>query len=163
MNNQLRLVILVGAIAAGRALAADPPGINDLPDMKEGLWESSTMIPGAMNKPMHTTMCTSNAVNRKMYVDSHKDANNACKQIHTDRQGSVITQDVECNFGGKVSRSKSVTTLTGNTAIHVEMHKADNTLESVIDMKWAGACPAGMKLGDVTGPDGKVMMNAMTP
>ncbi len=131
--------------------------------MKEGLWDSTTMMPGVMAKPMHTTMCTSNAVNRKMYEDSHKDGISSCKQLQSDRQGSVITQEVECTFSGKVTRSKSVTTLSGNTGIHVEMRKADNSVESVIDMKWVGACPAGMKLGDVTGPDGKVMMNAMTP
>jgi hypothetical protein len=163
MNEKLRLGLLVGAIAAGRALAAEQPGINDIPDMKEGLWASSTMMPGSMDKPMHTTMCTSNAVSRKMYEDTHKNATSPCKQIHSERQGPVTTQEMECNFSGKVTRSKSVTTVTGNTAIHVETRKADNTVESVIDMKWVGACPAGMKLGDVTGPDGKVMMNAMTP
>jgi hypothetical protein len=163
MTNKMRLGLFVGAIAAGCALGADQPGINDLPDMKEGLWESSTMMPGTMDKPMHTTMCTSNAVSRKMYEDSHKNANRPCKGIHYERQGSVITEEIECNFSGKVTRSKSVTTLTGNTAMHLETRKADNTVESVIDMKWVGACPAGMKLGDVTGPDGKVMMNAMSP
>jgi Protein of unknown function (DUF3617) len=163
MNKKLQLGVLVGVIAAACALAADPPGIKDLPDMKEGLWDSTTMMPGVMPKPMHTTMCTSNAVSRKMYEDSHKDGTNSCKQLQSDRQGSVITQEIECTINGKVTRSKSVTTLSGNTGIHVEMHKADNSVESVIDMKWVGACPAGMKLGDVTGPDGKVMMNAMTP
>jgi hypothetical protein len=163
MNRKMRLGFLVGAIAAGCALAADQPGIKDLPDMKEGLWESSTMMPGAMDKPMHSTMCTSNAVNRKMYEDNHKSANRSCKEIHSERQGAVITEEIECNFNGKVTRSRSITTLTGNTAMHLETRKADNTVESVIDMKWVGACPAGMKLGDVTGPDGKVMMNAMTP
>lgn len=163
MNRKIRLGLLVGTIAAGCALGADQPGIKDLPDMKAGLWESSTMMPGAMDKPIHTTMCTSNAVNKKMYEDSHNSATHPCKEIHSERQGSVITEETECNFNGKVTRSKSITTLTGNTAIHLEMHKADNTVESVIDMKWVGACPANMKLGDVTGPDGKVMMNAMTP
>jgi len=163
MNMTMRLGLLVGVIAAGCALGADQPGIKDIPDMKEGLWESSTMMPGAMDKPMHTTMCTSNVVNRKMYEDSHKSANSSCKEIHSERQGSVITQEIECNFSGKVTRSKSITTLTGNTAMHLETRKADNTVESVIDMKWVDACPAGMKLGDVTGPDGKVMMNAMSP
>jgi Protein of unknown function (DUF3617) len=163
MNKKLRLGLLVGAIAAGCALGADQPGIKDLPDMKEGLWESNTMMPGTMPKPMRTTMCTSNAVNRKMYEDTHKNPNSPCKAVHLDRQGSVITEEIECNFSGKVTRSKSITTLTGNTAMHLETRKADNTVESVIDMKWVGACPAGMKLGDVTGPDGKVMMNAMTP
>jgi hypothetical protein len=163
MNQKIRLGLLVGAIAAGCALAADPPGINDIPDMKPGLWESSTMMPASMAKPMRTTMCTSNTVNRKMYEDTHKSANRPCKDIHTERQGSVITQEIECNFSGKVTRSKSITTLTGNTGIHLETRKADNTVESVVDMKWTGACPVGMKLGDVTGPDGKVMMNVMTP
>ncbi|MGA2189220.1 MAG: DUF3617 family protein [Steroidobacteraceae bacterium] len=163
MNKKLRLGLLVGTIAAGFALAEDQPGIKDLPDVKEGLWESSTMMPGAMDKPMRTTMCTSNAVNRKMYEDSHKNTNSLCKEVHSERHGAVITQEIECNFGGKVTRSTSVTTLTGNTGMKIEMRKADNTVESLIEMKWVGACPAGMKLGDVTGPDGKVMMNALTP
>jgi hypothetical protein len=163
MKKKMRLGFLVGAIAAGCALAADQPGINDLPDVKEGLWASSTMMAGSMDKPMHTTMCTSNAVSRKMYEDSHKNVDHPCKQIHSERHGSVITQEIECNFSGKVTRSTSVTTLMGNTGMRFETRKADNTVESVIEMKWVGACPAGMKLGDVTGPDGKVMYNAMTP
>ena len=163
MNEKMRVGLLVSAIAAGCAMGADQPGINDIPDVKEGLWESSTMMLGVMDKPMHTTMCTSNAVNRKMYEDSHKNGESLCKQVHSERQGSVITQEVECNFSGKVTRSKSVTTLTGNIAMKIETRKADNSVESVIEMKWVGACPASMKLGDVTGPDGKVMMNVMTP
>jgi hypothetical protein len=163
MTKSMRLGLLVGALAAACAVGADQPGINDLPDVKEGLWESSTMMPGTMDKPMHTTMCTSNAVSRKMYEDSHNSANSVCKQIHSERTGSVITQETECNFSGKVTRSRSVTTLTGNTGMKIETRKADNSIESVIEMKWVGVCPAGMKLGDVTGPDGKVIMNAMAP
>lgn len=163
MNNGRRLGILLGTIAAGWALGADQPGINDLPDIREGLWESSTMMHGSMDKPMHTTMCTSNAVNRKMYEDTHKNPNRACKEIHLERHGSVITEDIECNFSGKVTHSKTITTLTGNTAMRLETRKDDGTVETVIDMKWVGACPAGMKQGDVTGPDGKVMMNALAP
>jgi Protein of unknown function (DUF3617) len=163
MKKELRLALLVGVIASGCALGADQPGVKDMPDVKEGLWESSTMMPGSMDKPMRTTMCTSNAVNRKIYEDSHKSASSLCKEIHSERQGSVITQETECNFSGKVTRSKSVTTLTGNTRIQLETRKADNTVESAIDMKWVGACPAGMKLGDVTGPDGKVLTNVMSP
>jgi hypothetical protein len=95
MSKKVRLGLLAGAIAAGCALGADQPGIKDLPDMKEGLWESSTMMPGAMDKPMHTSMCTSNAVSRKMYEDSHKSGTSPCKQIHSEHQGSVITQEME--------------------------------------------------------------------
>ena len=162
MAGKWQFGIIVGATAWGLALAGDLPGIKDLPDVKEGLWESSTLIYGAMDKPMRSTMCNSNAVSRKMYEDTHRNANTRCKEIHTERNGSVITTESECNIDGKVTRSKSVTTLTGNTGMHLELRKADNSLETVIEMKWVGACPAGMKLGDVTGPDGKVIFNAMT-
>jgi hypothetical protein len=46
--------------------------------------------------------------------------------------------------------------------MRLEPRKADSPVESVIDMKWLGAC-RGMKSGDITGPDGKVMVNGMTP
>jgi hypothetical protein len=153
--------ILAGVMACGLACAADLSDIKDLPDVKEGLWVSSTMMPGTMDKPMRTTMCNSNEVSKKMYEDTHGKANAVCKAIHKDRNGSVITTETECNFNGKVTRSKLIMTLTGNTGIHLEVHKADNSIESVVDSKWAGSCPSGMKLGDVTGPDGKVMFNAM--
>jgi hypothetical protein len=163
MSKNWQTAILIGAAALGFAHAGDLAGIKDLPDVKEGLWESSTMMPGAMDKPVRSTMCNSNAVSRKMFEDTHRSADRPCKEIRTERSGSVITSETECNFNGTVTRSKAVTKLTGNTGIHLEVYKADNTIESVIDMKWVGACPAGMKLGDVTGPDGKVMFNAMAP
>lgn len=159
MNKKMGLSLFVGSIAVSCTLAADQPGVNDIPDVKEGLWESSTTMYGATDKPMHTTMCTSNAVSRKMYEDTHK--NSRCKTVNSERRGSVITQDVECNFDGKLERSKHITKLTGNTAVHLETRKEDGTVKTVIDMKWVGACPAGMKLGDVTGPDGKVLYNAL--
>ena len=161
MTRSAWIGLLAGTVACGVALAGDLPGIRDIPDTKEGLWAGSTMMPGVMDKPMRSTMCTSNEVNRKVYEDTHQQTNAACKEIHHDRSGSVITSETECNRNGKVSRSKAVVTLTGNTGIHTELRKADGSVESVIDMKWVGACPAGMKLGDVTGPDGKVMFNSM--
>jgi hypothetical protein len=163
MNRKLRHVLLVGAMVSGCAWGADVPGIKDLPDIKEGLWASSTTMPGSAGKTMHTTMCTSNAVSRKTYEDTHKDADRPCKAVHTEHVGSVYTEEMACNFSGKVTHSKSVTTMMGNTGIHIEMRDADDKVSNTIDMKWVGPCPAGMKLGDVAGPDGKVMMNLMTP
>jgi hypothetical protein len=163
MKAQIQQGILLGIIAAGAALAADLPGIKDLPDIKEGLWESSTFMPGVMEKPMLSKMCTSNAVNRKMYEDTHNSPNAPCKELHAEHHDSVYISESECNFSGKISHSKSVMTLTGNTGFRLEMRKADNTVETVIESKWVGSCPTGMKLGDVTGPDGKVMMNALSP
>ena len=160
---KISLALTLCACVVQGSLAADLPGLKDIPDMKEGLWESSTMMQGTLDKPMRTTICTSNAVTRKMYEDSHKNTDSPCKTGKSERVGSVITQDIECNFGNKVTHSKSITTVSGNTGMHIEMRDSDNKLESAIDMKWVSACPAGMKLGDLMGPDGKLMMNAMTP
>ena len=163
MTRIRRLLLLVGVMISGYAGGADLPGLKDIPDIKEGLWASTTTMPGTMDKPMHTTMCTSNAVSRKMYEDTHKDTDRPCKQVRSEHVGSVITQEIECNYNGKISRSRSVTTMTGNTGMHIEMRDAADKVENIIDMQWEGACPAGMKLGDVTGPDGKVMMNVLAP
>ncbi len=163
MKNRIQFGFLVGAITAGVALAGDLSGIKDLPDIKEGLWENSTFMAGAMEKPMLTKMCTSNAVNRKMYQDTHAASNRPCKEVHSERHDSVYISETECNYSGRITHSKSVMTLTGNTGYRLEMRKADNTVETIIESKWVSACPVGMKLGDVIGPDGKVMMNALSP
>jgi hypothetical protein len=163
MKWNMNTAIVVGAILAGLSQALDAQGIKDLPDTKEGLWESSTMMTGATDKPVRTAMCTSNVVSRKVYEDMHNNTKSPCKEIHSERHDSMIVTESECNFSGKVTRSKTTMTLTGNTGYRLEVRKADNTIETVIESKWVGACPAGMKLGDVTGPDGKVMMNVLNP
>jgi hypothetical protein len=163
VKNQIQHGLLVGAFAVSVALAADLPGIKDLPDTKEGLWESSTFIAGATQEPILTKMCTSNAVNRKMYEGTHRNPDSPCKEVHRERHDSVIISETECSFSGNLTRSKTTMTLTGSTGYRLETHKADNTVETVIESKWVGVCPAGMKLGDVIGPDGKLMMNALGP
>jgi hypothetical protein len=163
MKRNMNLAIAIGAIMAGLSQTGDSQGIKDLPDTKEGLWESSTMMSGVMDKPMRSTMCTSNAVSRKMYEDTHSNPKSPCKELHSERHDSVIVSESECNFSGKVSRSKTTMTLTSNTGYRIEVRKADNSIETVIESKWVSACPAGMKLGDVTGPDGKIMMNVLKP
>ena len=65
--------------------------------------------------------------------------------------------------------SHGVMTWTGDTAYHMEskshwdppmMGKADNTTTQ--DGQWTGACPAGMKPGDMVMPGG-MKMNILEP
>lgn len=161
MTKNFPYVIMLVALLSSYARSGDSPDYKDLPDVKEGLWDSVTTM--QTQKPMHTTMCTSNVVSRKVYDDTHKNPNRPCKEIHSERHGSVVTSQTECKFNDKVTRSTSTITLTGNTAFHLEMRDGNDKVETVIDSKWVSACPAGMKLGDVTGPDGKIMMNMLAP
>jgi len=101
-----------------------------------------------------TTMCMDNTIYKKMSDDQEKNPNRPCKSIRSDRSGSVISSEVECKFGAKITHSKTVTTLSGNTGFHSETRNSDNNVDLVIDSKYTGPCPAGMKLGDVTGPQG---------
>ena len=147
MNRNLTFSIVLAVLCITKAVAA-----IDLPDIKEGLWESHSTAGSTKN--IVTTMCTNNAVNKKISDDQEKNPNRPCKVIHSEHSGSTIFSEVECKFGNKVSRSKTVMTLSGNTGYHTETRDANNSVEMVIDSKYTGACPAGMKLGDVTGPQG---------
>ena len=92
----------------------------------------------------------------------HKNPNMPCQQVHSERAGSTITLEVQCKFGGQLTRSKTVMTLSGNIAYHSEIRTTDNTLQSVIDGKYLGPSPAGMVLGDVNGPNG-TKVNVLHP
>jgi hypothetical protein len=159
MNKTMGLAVICCALFARHAHA------TDMPDIKEGLWESNTMIVGVTPKPMHGSMCTSSATNKRFRDETQKNPNRPCKNVHSELKGSVYTEEIECTRSGQVTRTKTITTFTGNTAYHTETHKADNTVEAVIDVKYVGACPAGMQLGDVVGSDGtKInMLNFESP
>lgn len=147
MNRILTLSVVLAVLGIANTVAA-----IELPDLKAGLWESRTSM-GATKNSM-STMCMDNATYKKMSDDQEKNPNRPCKVLHSEHSGSTISSEVECKFGDKVSRSKTVMTLSGNTGYHSETRSSDNSVAMVIDSKYTGACPAGMKLGDVTGPQG---------
>jgi hypothetical protein len=87
-------------------------------------------------------------------IDAHKKSDQPCKIVSQSHSGSVYTEQTECNIGGQVRKSTSVTTFTGDTAVHTEMHQADGTVTVTSDSKYVGACPVGMVPGDYVGADG---------
>jgi len=162
MAGKWQFGIIVGATAWGLALAGDLPGIKDLPDVKEGLWESSTLIHGAMDKPMRSTMCNSNAVSRKMYEDTHRNANTRCKEIHTERNGSVITTESECNIDGKGDPLQIRHHAHGQYRDAPGIAQSRQFSRDRDRHEMGGRVPGRHEARDVTGPDGKVIFNAMT-
>jgi hypothetical protein len=133
----------------------------DLPDMKAGLWESfTTMEKGA--KRVHSTMCMDKSVYKHLQEQLDQNPNRPCKNISSQHTGLVYTSTTQCQFGNrKPTVSTMVMTMSGDSAYHSEMRGEDQSIKMVIDAKYLGACPAGMSLGDMTGPDGKVMMNVL--
>jgi hypothetical protein len=131
----------------------------DYPDMKDGLWSTSATMTG---QPPHTgQMCNSSAVFKAMR-ERAKAPNSPCKPTSEDMSGSTLTVQVTCNFGGTIKKSTNVTTFSGNTAAHTEVHGDDGKLQMVTDTKYIGACPAGMVPGDYVDSSG-MKMNMLNP
>jgi hypothetical protein len=142
---------LLGMISATCFAAAALAG--DYPNIKEGLWTTTTTMGDAKRPPQTGNMCNSTAVMQSV-IDAHKKTGQPCKIVSMSHSGSVYTEQTECTFGGQVRKSTSVTTFSGDTAVHTEMHQPDGTVTVTSDSKYVGACPTGMVPGDYVGADG---------
>ena len=148
------------AMAAAAMTAAAQAG--DYPDIRAGLWSTTTTMKNTGLPPQTGTMCNSTAVMQSV-IDAHKKATDQpCKITSMTHNGSVYTEQTECSFGGQVRKSTSVTTFTGDSAVHTEIHQADGSVTVTSDSKYVGSCPAGMVPGDYVGADG-MKLNILHP
>jgi hypothetical protein len=147
----MKMSLLPGMLCCACLVAAAHAG--DYPNIKEGLWSTTTTIGDAKRPPQVATMCNSTAVMQSV-MDAHKKGDQPCKIVNMSHTGSVYTEQTECTFSGQVRKSTSVTTFTGETLVHTEIHQADGTVTITSDSKYVGACPTGMVPGDFVGADG---------
>ena len=129
---------------------------------------------------MHLDQGGMGAMNTKMCLDANTDArmmkygmshqSSDCAPPNIQGMGSVRTVDVVCHMGGSTQKSHITIAYTGNASYHMDMQtvfdppfhgQSKNHMSQ--DAKWMGACPAGMKPGDMQMPGGYTMniMNAM--
>ena len=136
----------------------------DFPTMKSGLWESKVTRDGVQQRAGVTKICIDAAVQKEMLDMGMGSMKSMCSKNDIRRDGNRIFGEAECKLGESTMKSKSVTAFTGDSAYHTEvkasydppfMGKTAST--TVIDAKWTGACPAGVKAGDVIMPDGKTI------
>jgi hypothetical protein len=156
MYRVILLPIVCCVFLAGVALA------GDVPEVKAGLW-STTTTNGDPKSPAQTgTMCTSTALLQTIFEQRFKGANPPCKRSQVERNGATITEQNECSFGDTVTKTKVVTVITGDTAVHTEIHEQGKSTVIISDSKFVGACPVGMQLGDFVGPNG-MKFNVLHP
>ena len=147
----MKMPLLLGLLSA--ACVAGAADAGDYPDIKPGLWSTTTVMSDAKRPPQTGTLCNSTAVMQSV-IDAQKKSDQPCKITSLTHSGSVYTQQTECSIGGQVRKSTSVTTFKGDTAVHTEIHQADGAVTITSDSKYVGACPAGMVPGDFVGADG---------
>ncbi|MGN6515949.1 MAG: DUF3617 domain-containing protein [Rhizomicrobium sp.] len=160
------------AIAASVVFAAStvPASASDFPTRRAGLWETTMHLDQGGMGAMNTKMCLDANTDARMmkYGMSHQSSD--CAPPNIQGMGSVRTVDVVCHMGGSTQKSHITIAYTGNASYHMDMQtvfdppfhgQSKNHMSQ--DAKWMGACPAGMKPGDMQMPGGYTMniMNAM--
>lgn len=138
---------------------------QDLPKMKTGLWETSSVTAGQKGMPAHTaktTMCINDSVQKDMMTFG-QNMGASCSKNVVRRDGNKIIGDAECAFGSTTIKSQSTTTFTSDTAYRTEVRSTFSPpmggmsdSSSTQEGKHVGACPSGMKPGDIN-VGGKVM------
>lgn len=145
-------IALSGILACAAVSAVSYAG--DVPDVKTGLWETKTTTNEAGKSTQVGTMCTSTALLQTLYDSRLKNSDLPCKRTSFARAGNTITEKMECKFGATVSKTTSVTVVSGDTAVHSEIHQEGKDAVVVSDSRYLHACPPGMQLGDFVGADG---------
>jgi hypothetical protein len=151
-SSPMKMSLSLGILCCG-CLAAVAQAGDDYPSIKTGLWSTTTTFGDGKHPPQSGTICNSTAVMQSV-IDAHKKGDQPCKIVNMAHTGSVYTEQTECTIGGQVRKSTSVTTFSGETSVHTEMHQADGSITVTSDSKYLGACPAGMLPGDFVGENG---------
>jgi hypothetical protein len=148
-------------LALGFAAAA---GAQDFPKLKPGLWSQMTTTVGrTKGQPQASTLCLDDSTQQYVYRMSMGMMAGFCSKHDLKVAGNRVTIDAVCDLGVTRMQTRSVMTLTGDTAYHTEAHAVfDPPLKgtprdsvTIIDGKHVGACKEGQKPGDMTLPNGQ--------
>jgi hypothetical protein len=146
------------------ACLAAPALAQDYPKLKPGQWEltTSTVKAAAGSPPTRSTMCIDDAVQKEMMTMGAGMSKEMCTKNDMKRDGNRIIGSAECKIGESKIVSRSVMTMTGDTAYRTEitasydppfmgMKESQTTLEG----KYVGPCRDGLVPGDFIGPNGQ--------
>ena len=161
---RFNFVFLIAVLSASLGIA----GADELkpPPTKEGLWEthSTHTQDGKTVTDPPVKMCQSDATTKSMQANGEEmRKKNECTSRVTQPSPNTFVEESRCAKGPSAgSVTKVVYTNQGDTASHTEMHMVVAKSETmvIIDAKYLGSCPAGMKPGDLMMNDGKIIPGA---
>jgi len=138
---------------------------QNFPKLKPGLWEMTTTNTRSKDRPpLKTSLCTDASLQQEMIRMSTGMMQGMCSKFDTKYVGNTFTGEATCNLGGSTMRSKSVMTLTGDTAYRTEAHASFDPpmggmsqSDTVIEGRLVGACKPGQQPGDMMMPNGQTM------
>ncbi len=152
------------AASAAPAAASSASAPLAAPRRKAGLWKQTVSSEGSTQT---MTLCLDDATEAKMTVWGGQITRNACPKndIRPTAGGWSFESECDMGGGGKVATKgtatgdfassyvvKATSVTTGSS-----IPSANGTADMEMTGTWAGACPAGMKPGDMTLPGGMKM------
>ena len=138
---------------------------QEYPRLKPGLWEMTTTNSRAKDRPpQKSSICLDASLQQQVISMSTGMMQGMCSKLDTKYVGNVFTGEATCNLGTSTMKSKSVMTLTGDSAYRTEAHASFDPpmngmtqSDTVIEGRYIGACKQGQQPGDMTMPNGQTM------
>jgi hypothetical protein len=147
-------------LASAPALAASV----EMPIRKAGLWEIHMQHEGTKLPDVAIQQCTSEAVDREFTSDLPPAAKQNCTKNDIQKTATGYVSDSVCTGGGATITSHAETSGDFNSAytVKVNSHSEGGKLgthdsKMTLTAKWAGACKADQKPGDIVMPGGLKM------
>jgi hypothetical protein len=150
--------------ATALALAASAPAAApvDVPPLRAGLWEATTVSPNrAQPRPGVTRMCLDKHTQRSVLDQLALAMPRMCAKYQYGMRSGRFVTDSSCTLGASTIEGRTETTFFRDTAYHMEVvgrvgptGRVAEMQKAVIDGRHVGACPAGMKPGDMVLPNG---------
>ena len=154
-THALRWVLAAAAAAALPAMAA-----ITMPYSKPGLWIITQHLQNTA-QPFESKLCIDKATQGDLLNAGNATTGSLCSRNDMSGGGNRLVMDAVCQIGPSKLTSHTIVTYAGDSAFQsvTDGHFAPafmgkTTTHGVIDAKWSGTCPAGMKPGDMFGPHG---------
>lgn len=155
---QLKTLVGIACIAiAGAAFA------QEYPKLKSGQWDLTITTSKAKGgQAQKSTMCVDDALQREMMSMGAGMSREMCTRNEMKRDGARYIGSAECKIGESKIISRSVMTLTGDSAYHTEINATYDPpfmgmkdSQTILDGKNTGPCRDGLTPGDFIGPNGQ--------
>lgn len=160
-SGRLALLALTALVAAGMSAAAMA---LDLPKRKSGLWEVKTSMPDMPAQMQQTAikMCVDEKSDDITQQMADAEAKQNCSKSEIKRDGERWVIHSVCKEQGITMTTDGVFSGKFDSAYKAEMKAAYQppiqgmaSSRMVMDARFLGACPAGMKAGEILLPNGQ--------
>ena len=138
------------------------------PERKPGLWEMRSSEKTAGQQTFTVQQCADTATDKALQeygLSQPKMNRKFCKEDTRNEAGKMLVHTEVCKQSDTTMTRRIVISGDFNVAYRVESHTvyepvpkpAPRSDDIVAEMRWMGACPAGMKPGDMLMPGGMKM------